>query len=62
MANSPLSVIPTQQRSAREELTERTHDLLVEAQTAGPLRRQQILDEVVTSHLWLAQRLARQFL
>ena len=62
VANSPLSVIPTQQRSAREELTERTRDLLVEAETAGPLRRQQILDEVVTSHLWLAQRIARQFL
>jgi RNA polymerase sigma-B factor len=62
MANSPLSVIPTQQRSAREELTERTRELLIEAETAGPLRRQQILDEVVTSHLWLAQRLARQFL
>ena len=61
MANSPLSVIPTQQRSAREELTERTRDLLIEAETAGPLRRQQILDEVVTSHLWLAQRLARKF-
>ena len=62
MANSLLSVIPTHSRSAREELTERTRDLLIEAQTAGPLRRQQILDEVVTSHLWLAQRLARQFL
>jgi len=62
MANSLLSVIPTHTRSAREELTERTRDLLIEAQTAGPLRRQQILDEVVTSHLWLAQRLARQFL
>jgi RNA polymerase sigma-B factor len=61
MANSPLSVIPTQQRSAHEELTERTRDLLIEAETAGPLRRQQILDEVVTSHLWLAQRLARRF-
>lgn len=62
MANSPLSVIPTHQPSAREELTERTRVLLIEAETAGPVRRQQIHDEVVTSHLWLAQRLARQFL
>ncbi|HEY6681511.1 MAG TPA: sigma-70 family RNA polymerase sigma factor [Propionibacteriaceae bacterium] len=62
MANSPLSVIPTQQRSAREELAGRTRALLIEAQTAGPVRRQQILDEVVTSHLWLAEKLARQFL
>ena len=62
MANSPLSLIPTSQRSAREELAERTRALLIEAQTAGPARRQQILDEVVTSHLWLAEKLARHFL
>src|SRR4029450_12030346 len=62
VANSPLSVIPTHQYSAREELAERTRALLLEAQTAGPLRRQQILDEVVTSYLWLAEKLARQFL
>ena len=62
MANSLLSVIPTHQHSARDELTERTRASLIEAQTAGPARRQQILDEVVTSHLWLAEKLARQFL
>jgi RNA polymerase sigma-B factor len=62
VANSPLSVIPTHQHSAREELAERTRALLIEAQTAGPLRRQQILDEVVTSHLWLAEKLARQLM
>jgi RNA polymerase sigma-B factor len=62
VANSPLSVVPTHQHSAREELTERTRALLIEAETAGPARRQQILDEVVTSHLWLAEKLARQFL
>jgi RNA polymerase sigma-B factor len=61
MANSLLSVISTHQHVAREELAERTRELLIEAQTAGPVRRQQILDEVVTSHLWLAQRLARHF-
>ena len=66
MANSPLSVISTHQHSAqlglaRDELADRTRELLIEAETAGPARRQQILDEVVTSHLWLARRLARQF-
>jgi RNA polymerase sigma-B factor len=35
--------------------------LLLEAETAGPLRRQHLLDEVITSHLWLAEKLARQF-
>ncbi len=62
MANSPLSVVPTHHYSARDELAERTRALLLEAETAGPTRRQQILDEVVTSHLWLAEKLARQFL
>ena len=62
MANSPLSVVPTHQPAAREELAERTRELLIEAETAGPVRRQQILDEVVTSHLWLAEKLARHFL
>jgi RNA polymerase sigma-B factor len=62
MANSPLSVIPTHRPSAREELAEHTRELLLEAETAGPARRQQILDEVVGSHMWLAERLARQFL
>jgi RNA polymerase sigma-B factor len=62
MAKSPLIVVPTPQHVAREELAERTRELLLEAQAAGPLRRQQILDEVVTSHMWLAERLARQFL
>jgi RNA polymerase sigma-B factor len=62
VANSPLSVVPTHHHSARDELTERTRALLLEAATAGPTRRQEILDEVVTSHLWLAEKLARQFL
>jgi RNA polymerase sigma-B factor len=62
VANSPLSVIPSHHRSAREELAERTRELLIEAETTGPARRQQILDEVVSSHLWLAEKLARQFL
>jgi RNA polymerase sigma-B factor len=47
---------------SREELAERTHDLLIAAQTAGPAKRQRILDEVVISHLWLAETLARRFM
>lgn len=49
-------------QTSREELAERTHNLLLEAETAGPPRRQQIIDEVVCSHLWLAETLARRFL
>jgi len=49
-------------QTSREELADRTHNLLLEAETAGPARRQQILDEVVCSHLWLAETLARRFL
>src|SRR4051812_46034075 len=49
-------------QTSREELADRTHNLLVEAETAGPARRQQIIDEVVCSHLWLAETLARRFL
>jgi RNA polymerase sigma-B factor len=46
----------------REELAERTRDLLIAAETGGPAQRQQSLDEVVTSHLWLAEKLARRFM
>jgi RNA polymerase sigma-B factor len=53
-------VSPT--HTSREELAKRTHDLLIAAQTAGPAKRQRILDEVVTSHLWLAETLARRFM
>ena len=62
MANSSLSVVSTHHHSARDELAERTRELLLEAETTGPARRQQILDEVITSHLWLAEKIARQFL
>ena len=54
-----VSAIP---HTSRAELTERTHDLLIEAETADPAKRQRILDEVVTSHLWLAETLARRFM
>jgi RNA polymerase sigma-B factor len=50
------------QQSSHEELTERTHDLLIEAESSGPAKRQRILDEVITSHLWLAESLARRFM
>jgi RNA polymerase sigma-B factor len=49
-------------QTSREELAERTHNLLLEAERACPTRRQEILDEVVCSHLWLAETLARRFL
>jgi RNA polymerase sigma-B factor len=45
----------------REEFAERMQDLLIEAQTADEAERQRILDEVVTSHLWLAETLAGRF-
>src|SRR6188472_1013573 len=62
MAISEVSFTSLSQQTSREELAERTHNLLLEAETAGPARRQQILDEVVCSHLWLAGTLARRFL
>jgi RNA polymerase sigma-B factor len=52
-------VSPTQ--VSREELAEHTQNRLIEAETAGPAERQQIVDEVVTSHIWLAETLARRF-
>ena len=54
--NSPCS------QTLREDLAERTQNLLLEAETAELARRQQIIDEVVCSHLWLAETLARRFL
>ena len=52
-------VSPTQ--VSREELAEHTQNRLIEAETAGPAERLQIVDEVVTSHIWLAETLARRF-
>src|SRR4029453_16377393 len=62
MAIAHTSFISESPQTSREELAERTNDLLLKARTAGPARRQQILDEVVCSHLWLAETLARRFL
>src|SRR5215211_7739800 len=59
-----ISEIPSSspcQQSPRDGLAERTHELLLEAETAGAARRQKILDEVVIAHLWLAETLARRF-
>jgi RNA polymerase sigma-B factor len=52
-------VSPTQ--VSREELAEHTQNRLIEAETASPAERRQIVDEVVTSHIWLAETLARRF-
>jgi RNA polymerase sigma-B factor len=60
MSISEASVLSPSQTS-REELAERTQELLIEAATAGPGQRQGIVDEVITSHLWLAETLARRF-
>src|SRR5215211_4738865 len=60
-----ISEIPSSspcQQSPRDGLAERTHELLLEAETAGAARRQKILDEVVIAHLWLAETLARRFM
>jgi RNA polymerase sigma-B factor len=50
------------QQVQRQELADRTLELLIKAREAGPDERQQILDEVVSSHLWLAETLSRRFL
>jgi RNA polymerase sigma-B factor len=62
MAVSEIPLIPSCQPASRESLAEQTHDLLLEAATADPARHQEIVDEVVLSHLWLAETLARRFL
>ena len=61
MAITTYSPNSSRPQPSREELSDRTHELLLAAQTAGPVQRQQILDEVITSHLWLAETLARRF-
>jgi RNA polymerase sigma-B factor len=50
------------QQAQRQELGDCTRELLIKAREVGPEERQQILDEVVTSHLWLAESLSRRFL
>jgi RNA polymerase sigma-B factor len=45
----------------RAELAARTLALFREAREAAPEHRQVLLDEVVTTHLWLADAVARRF-
>ena len=44
----------------RQRLAEQTQYLLLELPDADPRRRADLVDEVVTSHLWLAEALARR--
>ena len=62
MAITETSFTFSRQQVSREDLATRTHDLLVAAETAGPAQRERIIREVVTSHLWLAETLARRFM
>jgi RNA polymerase sigma-B factor len=62
MAVTEISRPAVYQEASREALAEHTYDLLLEAQTADPARREEIVHEVVISHLWLAETLARRFL
>jgi RNA polymerase sigma-B factor len=50
------------QHAQRQELADRTLASLIKARQVGEEERQQIFDEVVTSHLWLAETLSRRFL
>jgi RNA polymerase sigma-B factor len=61
MPSSHSTVVPfAHPQTRREELAERTRELLAEAAEADPCRQREIYDEVVTSHLWLAEALARR--
>jgi RNA polymerase sigma-B factor len=62
MAITKASFTFPRQQVSREELAAHTHDLLVAAETAGPVQRKRIIREVVTSHLWLAEMIARRFM
>lgn len=44
----------------RQQLVDRTRALLAEMAAADPSRRHDLVEEVVTSHLWLAEALARR--
>lgn len=62
LADSQNSDGKSPQHAQRQELADRTHALLIKAREVGEEERQQIFDEVVTSHLWLAETLSRRFL
>jgi RNA polymerase sigma-B factor len=52
---------PDAPSSYRDPRAEHTLDLLARARVAGLEEQQRLFDEVVTSHLWLAESLARRF-
>ena len=53
--------VRTPELDQRAELAARTLALVREARDATPERRRVLVDEVVTSHLWLADAVARRF-
>jgi len=57
----PVDSAPNTPVSTRDSRAEHTLQLLRRARTAGPEEQRRLLDEVVTSHLWLAESLARRF-
>ena len=62
LADSRTQDAKSPQQTQRQELADRTVALLIKARQVGEEERQQIIDEVVTSHLWLAETLSRRFL
>jgi RNA polymerase sigma-B factor len=52
---------PLSTASGRESAAEKTTRLLRQARDAAPCERARLQNEVVTSHLWLADSLARRF-
>jgi RNA polymerase sigma-B factor len=52
---------PGAKEGRAQRLAEETHQRLVEAAKSDEARRHQLQDEVVTTHLWLAEALARRF-
>ena len=58
----PTGADPAGRPSAadRQRLADQTHALLLELPGADPRRRSDLVDDVVTSHLWLAEALARR--
>ena len=59
--SEPGAVHRSPDTDQRAELGAQTLDRFRLAREAGPQTRQQILDEIVTTHLWLADAVARRF-
>jgi RNA polymerase sigma-B factor len=62
LADGQNSEAKSPAQTQRQELADRTLASLIKARQVGEEERQQIIDEVVTSHLWLAETLSRRFL